>query len=60
MGRQKCPWEKRVVRQLLLIHSKYLKSTEKCHDIPRRVGEDKGDFFKPLLIESTVNNKNAF
>lgn len=24
------------------------------------VGEDKGDILKPLLIESTVNNKNAF
>lgn len=28
--------------------------------ISSRVGEDKDDFFKPLLIENKVNNKNAF
>lgn len=28
--------------------------------ISSRVVKDKGDFFKPLLTESKVNNKNAF
>lgn len=49
--------EKGLGRQPLSIHSEHQKSTT---IFSRSVGEDEGDFLKPLLIKSKVNKKNAF
>lgn len=46
--------EKGLGRQPLSIHSEHQKSTT---IFSRSVGEDEGDFLKPLLIKSKVNKK---